>query len=263
MATGASTLGQREMSIGRVFERAFTAVKTNPGVILGLAFAIGAVPALLVGYLFVQFGFGSPQAMAGISPRAMIAAGLLSVLVGLVISAIVQGAMTRATISASEGRKATFGESLGTGLRVALPLIGLAILSGIGVALGMLLLLVPGIILALMWSVAVPTLVIERRGILGSLGRSNDLTKGAKWKILGIVLIVFVSYWLLSIIAGVVGLAAYGPASGGLTVMNLLGSAILSTLLNAAWGTVQPSIYVELRQWKEGTSVEALEEVFA
>ena len=44
MATSASTLGQREMSIGRVFERAFTALKTNPGVILGLAFAIGAVP---------------------------------------------------------------------------------------------------------------------------------------------------------------------------------------------------------------------------
>lgn len=263
MATSATTLGGRRMSIGRVFERAFAAVKTNPGVILGLAFVVGAVPALVVTFLTVQLGVASVNFMQGMSFRAMLAFFLVSVLISLVISAIVQAALTRATVSASEGRKATFGESLGTGLRVFLPLIVLAIVSGIAVAVGMVFLLVPGIILALMWAVAVPALVIERRGVFGSLARSHELTKGAKWKILGVVLIVIVAYWLLSIVVGIIGLSGYGPASGGLSVANVLGGALLSTLLNAAWGTVQPSIYVELRQWKEGTSVEALEEVFA
>jgi hypothetical protein len=43
----------------------------------------------------------------------------------------------------------------------------------------------------------------------------------------------------------------------------LIASIVLGTLLNAVSGTIYPSIYVELRQWKEGTSVEALEQVFA
>ncbi|HEY6663112.1 MAG TPA: YciC family protein [Sphingomicrobium sp.] len=265
MATAAPMAGDREMSIGRVFERAFAAIKTNPGVILGLAFAVGALPALFISILFVQAGFGSPEAFrtGAISPRAFAGAIFLSVLVSLVISAIVQAALTRATVSASEGRKASFGESLATGLRVIIPLVVLAIVSGIGIALGMMLLIVPGIILGLMWAVAVPTLVIERRGVFGSLGRSSELTKGAKWKILGIVLIVWVTYWLVSLIVGVVGLSAYGPTATGLNAMNIIGNVVLGTLINAAWGTVQPAIYVELRQWKEGTSVEALEEVFA
>lgn len=38
---------------------------------------------------------------------------------------------------------------------------------------------------------------------------------------------------------------------------------LLGTLLNTALGTIQPSLYVELRQWKEGTDVQSLQQVFA
>jgi hypothetical protein len=34
-------------------------------------------------------------------------------------------------------------------------------------------------------------------------------------------------------------------------------------VFNAIWGTVQPSLYVELRQSKEGESMESLAQVFA
>ncbi|MEP7130521.1 MAG: hypothetical protein ABI770_05270 [Sphingomicrobium sp.] len=44
---------------------------------------------------------------------------------------------------------------------------------------------------------------------------------------------------------------------------NMLGSVIIGTLCNALWGTIQSSLYVELRQWKEGGSLDNLEEVFA
>ena len=266
MATTAPAAGG-SLSAGRVFERAVAAVRTNPTVILGLALVVGALPTLVVTYLFVQMGMMSPAALqsGAISPGAIAAAALFTSLASLVISAIVQGALTRAAIGATEGKQVSFGESLGTGLRVVLPLIGLAIVTAVGVMFGLILLIVPGVILALMWSVAVPALVVERRGVFDSLSRSNQLTKGAKGTVFGILFVVFIAYWVVSMIFGVVGLAAYNPASaaGGMTVMNVIGGAILNTLFNAAWGTVQPALYVELRQLKEGTSVEALEEVFA
>jgi uncharacterized membrane protein len=267
MATPAPAAADRTVSIGRVLERAWSAVRTNPGVIFGLALLVGAVPGLIVTYLFIRWGAGSPEAIANgtISPSTLIAPVLITSLVGLIISALVQGALTRATVVASEGGKVSFGDCLSTGLSVALPLIGLAIITATGIALGMILLIVPGIILALMWSVAVPALVVERVGVFEALGRSNALTKGAKWKIFGLAVIIIVAYWLLSAILGLVGLSGFsnGNPAAGLSPSGLIASVVLSTILNTAWGTIQPSLYVELRQWKEGTDVQSLQQVFA
>lgn len=268
MATAAPMYEERQMSIGRVFQRAFSAVSLNPVVILGLALVVGALPSLIVTYLFVQAGItaGSPNALQpGFSMNRMMGAAVLSSIITIVIAALVQGALTRATVSANEGRRATIGESLGSSLRVVVPLIGLSILMGLGIMVGFILLVVPGVILLLMWAVAVPTLVIERNGIMAAFARSSELTKGAKWKILGLFLVLLLAYWVLTAILSVVGMSMYSvsSAAAGITLANLIGSMILGTIFNAAWGTIQPSLYVELRQWKEGGSLENLEEVFA
>jgi hypothetical protein len=252
------------MSIGRVFNRAITAIRVNPIVILGLALAIGALPGLVLTFLVGAYAGAAVSDFSTGSLTGLYVMLGISVLISIVIGALVQGALTRATVSASEGRKTSFGENLSTGLRVALPLIGLGIIIAIGVAIGMVLLVVPGIILALMWSVAAPALVVEREGVFAALRRSSQLTKGARWKILGLFLVVVIAYWLLSLVVSVVGISAYSAGDpAGLTAANAIGSVVLGTLMNAATGTIQPALYVELRQWKEGTSVEHLEEIFA
>ena len=48
------------MDVGRVFQRAFAAIKLNPVVILGLALVVGAVPGLLMAYFSVQLGLIDP-----------------------------------------------------------------------------------------------------------------------------------------------------------------------------------------------------------
>jgi membrane-anchored glycerophosphoryl diester phosphodiesterase (GDPDase) len=148
---------------------------------------------------------------------------------------------------------------------VVLPLIGLTILVSIGIMLGFMLLIVPGIILLTMWAVAIPALVIEREGVGAAFRRSSQLTKGARWKIFALFLVLLIIYWLLSLVIGLAGLKMYSAAdsAAGLTVGNLLGSVVLGTVFNTLWGTIQPSLYVELRQWKEGGSLENLQEVFA
>lgn len=267
MATVAPAYEERTMSIGRVFQRAFSAIGFNPVVILGLALIVGAIPGLVVAYLFVRTGMTSAQALqtGAVSPASFVGTALLSSLVSMVIAALVQGALTRAVVSASEGRRATFGESLSTGLRVILPLIGLSLLFALGVGIGFILLIVPGVILLLMWAVAVPSLVIDRTSIFGAFSRSSELTKGARWKVFGLFIVLVIAYWLLSLVLGLVGLSMYGPSMSetGLTVGNIVGSMVLGTIFNVFWGTIQPSLYVELRQWKEGGSLENLEDVFA
>jgi hypothetical protein len=217
--------------------------------------------------VFAQLGLGSPEALrtGAVSISGMMGAVFASSLIGMLVAALVQAALTRAVVSANEGRPVTFGESLSTGFRVMLPLIALTILFIFAVGIGFIFLVVPGVILLLMWAVAIPVLVIERLGVFASLGRSAELTKGARWKILGLFLLLIVIYLLLSAVLAVVGLKMYSPATaaGGIRAANLIGSIIVSTIFNMLWGTIQPSLYVELRQAKEGVGVEDLQDVFA
>jgi len=266
MSTAAPVYEERRVSIGRVFQRAFSAIAFNPAVMLGLALVVGALPGLLMTWVFFQIGLTSPEALRNGSASfgSFFGAILISSLISMIISALVQAALTRATVAANEGRRVTFGESLSSALSVVAPLIGLSILFAFGVAIGFMLLLVPGLILLTMWAVAVPALVIERDGVFQAFNRSGELTKGSRWKILGLFLVLVVGYWLLSMVFGLVGLATFNAATAtsGITATNIIGSIVLGTLFNMVWGTVQPSLYVELRQAREGDSADRLAEVF-
>jgi uncharacterized membrane protein len=177
---------------------------------------------------------------------------------------VVQGALVRTTIAYSEGQHAGFGLSCATGLRMVLPMIGLTIITALGLSAATLLLLIPGIMLFLMWCVATPALVAERCGIFGSLGRSRYLTKGARWKIFGLYLMIMVVFWLILIgfilIVGVAGLASMGQHP---SVASAAINAILNTLLLAFLATLSSSLFVELRNWKEGAAPDQLADVFA
>jgi uncharacterized membrane protein len=266
MATATPVYEDRRMSIGRVFQRAFSAIALNPVVILGLALVVGALPGLLFSYAFVQLGIGSPTALqsGAISFRGFMAAAFLSSVIMFVFSALVQGALTRATVSAIEGTRATFGQSLSAAVLVLLPLIGLSLLWALGVGIGFMLLIVPGIMLLMAWAVAVPSLVVERQGVFAAFRRSSELTKGSRWKIFGLSLVLLVIYWLISVVIGLVGLRPYSAATvGAMTVTTSIGSVVLNTVFNALWGTIQSSLYVELREAKEGDSIDSLARVFA
>lgn len=265
MATVAAS-EERSVSIGRVFSRGFGTIASNPAVTLGVAFAFGAVPSVLLSWAIQNFRAESLDLFGGLAALAIF---IVSVVVAVLLGMITQGALVRATVAYSEGRKASFGESAMAGLSVALPLFGLAILSSLGIALGFLLLIVPGVMLYVMWSVAAPALVEERLGPIEALGRSRELTSGARWKIFGLTLVVLVVYWMFSALIGVISVMFYGGverfaqvAQEGLPLGYLAFSAVIQTITSAVWGVIQTSLYVELRNWKDGPATEKLADIF-
>lgn len=118
-------------------------------------------------------------------------------------------------------------------------------------------------------SVATPALVEENSGIFGAFGRSAALTKGARWNIFALELVVLVIYWIISAVVGVLFLALIGfqnlanAAQGqGLSIGLIAVSAVSSTLVITIISTIQTSLYVELRNWKDGPAAEALTDIF-
>lgn len=257
------------ISVGRVFAQAFAAIGSNPMTFFGLTLIFGII-SVLITLLEGPQGLNVQQGvLQSGGSAAAIGLRIISMIVSIFLSMLVQGALVRATVAHAEGRRATIGESAAAGARAALPLLGLALLTSLGVAIGMVLLIVPGVILYLMWSVAAPALVEERRGVFESFARSRALTKGARWSIFGLEVVVIILISIVSAVYGLLLLASFG-ASGmvdlareGLPIGWIISQILVSTIITIFWSATQNSLYVELRRWKDGFTPERLADVFS
>jgi hypothetical protein len=254
------------MSVGRVFSRGFGVIVDNPLTVFGISFLLGAVPSVAVNWLQRQVVGGRMDRYQVVGSATVM---LGSIFVGLVLQALVQGSLVRAALAFARGERATFGECVGSAFAVVLPLIGLAILMILGIWLGLALLIVPGVMVFVMWSVASPALVAERTGVFGAFGRSRFLTRGARWKVFGIEVILIVIYYVFIGAFAATTLTATGTGfatsvtTNGLSLGWLVATIFSSTVATTVWSTVQTALYVELRNWKEGLPEQSLAEIFA
>jgi glycerophosphoryl diester phosphodiesterase family protein len=174
----------------------------------------------------------------------------------LILNTLAQAIILYGAFQAMRGRPVNLGECLSVGLSRFFPIVGLVICAYLAIWVGLILLIVPGIILGIMWYVATPVCVVEQKGPLASLGRSSELTKGHRWKIFGMVV-------LLIIVAGIVGAII-------VALLKLTGSWVLMTLgtlvWNGAWGAFYAIFgvvtYHDLRVAKEGVDTEQIASVF-
>ncbi|MEM8936566.1 MAG: hypothetical protein AAGC77_09185 [Pseudomonadota bacterium] len=244
-----------DFRIGDVVNRTFGSISRNFTTFFLLSLVLVGVPTFITG--LAQFGATAPG--TNLFGGAIVFAWI----VGAVAGYILQGAIIHGAVVDFNGARASLGDCLSTGLKHFLPLVGIAILMTLGIAAGMLLLIIPGIILAIMWAVAIPAQVIENMGVLKSFGRSRELTKGSRWKIFGL----FVIYIILAIVIGMMVMlpasvfTSAGSGSATSTVLNVFQT--LSTVLSAVVGSAGVSaLYYELRKSKEGVGADALASVF-
>ncbi|MBC6981876.1 hypothetical protein [Caulobacter sp. 17J80-11] len=262
VAVTADGVGRFDM--GRVVQRTFSVLSRNLTVFIGLALVLSILPQVLFA-LFTyakvmaaaQSGVADPGAMLGAIPKMM-----LGMVVAMICGAVLQTALVHGTVADLNGKPVTFGAALSTGLNRLLPVIGLALLSALAIGAASMLLIVPGVILAVLWCVATPVLVVERTGVFAAFGRSARLTEGSRWMIFGLMVAYLVAIWLVTLVSGAIG-GIIGLALGSVgVIVNLLVQQVvmgLVSLVGTAGGAV---IYYELRSTKEGVGAEALASVF-
>jgi hypothetical protein len=261
MAVATSQAGGR-FDIGRVFSNTFSVMGRNIGLWLGLALIFSAIPTLVLQYVILSplTGGGDltdPNLSADPSFLWKYYVGTFAgILISLVLSSLLSSSLIRATIEDMSGRTPSIGDCIKTALAVLLPTIGVGLVVGIAVMIGLALLIVPGIILWLRWSVSVPVLVQERQGVFGSMGRSAALTSGSRWSLFGLFLILVIVSIAIEWLVGMVV-----PALG--TWLSLITEALVQSVLSMVISTATAVSYAELRQVKEGTSVNELAEIFA
>ena len=137
----------------------------------------------------------------------------------------------------------------------AMPSIWMAsFLSSLGIILGMLLFLVPGLILALHWSLAHMAIVVEGVGGSAGLGRSRHLVKGRAGKV---AVVLFVVGMIPATVN--VGIALLMPASlkANPLVPQLFDLAVMTLIMPWAQA-VMVLLYFDARIEKEAFDLETL-----
>jgi hypothetical protein len=177
---------------------------------------------------------------------------VVAAVVGIVVGVFYQGMVVRLVEDVQDGRRDhSIGELFRSVGPVVLPLIGLAIVAGFAIAIGFVLIIIPGLILLTWWSVAAPAMVIERAGVFGSLGRSRDLVRGNGWNVFGTILLVLLIDIAVNIVAAIIG-AALGDAGRGVVdwiaatltapIVALTSSVLYFALVGGATRTQEESL---------------------
>lgn len=216
-----------------VIGRALDIYKEQAGALIGAAlivFAIDAVASLV-------FDSGALFLLAG--------------LVGLVAHVFYTGMVVRLVDDVRDGtRDSSVGELFGSVGPVFFPLLGAGILVAIGVTIGFILLIIPGLFLLTIWAVVAPAVVLERPGVFAALGRSHELVKGNGWNVFGVIVLVFLLVFVVSFVAGLIG------AAGGDVVMVLVQWA--ATVLVAPIAALATAVlYFALRDAKAPAQAQA------
>jgi hypothetical protein len=251
----ASVAQTENIDVGRVVQRGFSAIGRNAAGFLLMAVVFAGLPNFAMNYVLAA----NLPTIAG-NPFDGSYWGTYAGLLLLTVFAgyLLQATVVRMVILDLSGRRPDLGGSLVAALALVLPMIGLAIVSGIGIMLGLMLLIVPGVILYVMWIVAVPILVEERRGVFGSLSRSSELTRGSRWQIFGLVVLFIIFSFVISAVFGLLNIG--DPFQS--PELFALSSAVVAVISGLVMAAMLASLYFELRTVKEGATSDSLAAIF-
>jgi hypothetical protein len=130
---------------------------------------------------------------------------LLGVVVSIVAAFLLQATLIKAVDDVRDGRADL---SLGDTVQAARPFVGrvagASILAGIGILIGLILLIVPGLFLLTIWCLIVPVIVLENSGVGQSFSRSQQLVKGYGWHVFGTLVLVFLLLIVTNLVIAII-----------------------------------------------------------
>jgi hypothetical protein len=152
--------------------------------------------------------------------------------------------------------------ALGRASGRVMKLVCVSILFGLGVGFASILLLIPGLIVATRWAVAVPAAMLEEGNARGALGRSRAIVAGNGWNVFKVL---FAVGMLNVIVLLPLTLVAHGSGPFGIWVATTIGSALTApyaahALTVVYYALVQPGRPVVLdpgRRWESVWTAEA------
>lgn len=252
-------------AVGEVFSVAFDIYRANASKLVMIV-AIVVVPLTLLSALLTEVAFAVEtrrvsNPLTGVVDEVEVArsfgtvilVAVIAALIAVIISAVLQASLMRGAALASVGDPLDIEASYRYGFRRFGSVIFLSILVGLTVAIGFVLLVIPGLIFLVMLSVAIPALVVEDARGTKAMGRSWELVKGYFWHVVGVIVVGFLINFVVGLILGVIG-SAFGDNWFFTFVFDSAGQIIVAPFV----ALVTVVLYLDLRARKEALTGDQL-----
>jgi hypothetical protein len=208
-----------------IFERVFSVYRKQAGVLLPAAFLLYLIPAAL-------------SVVKGTSPQA------LSLAFTLIAGVWYQGMVVQAVRDIQDDvRDLSIAGLFRSVTPVLAPLLWTGIVVVVGVCLGVVAFLIPGLVLLTWWCVAAPAVVMERLHVMEALRRSRALVQGHGWQVFGVLMVTAAIVLVVDLVLA----TAASAISGGkvsLAVASLLGGVLTAPF----FGLASAVLYLALRR---------------
>lgn len=246
--------GGHAFSLGGVLRRAIDVIGRQWPLATGLGVALGLLNVLSIPMM--------TAAVSGGNVGLTIVAGIFPFFVSTFGGALLAALLTpRAVGHAFDDPQAVDGSASTLAGQVP-ALFAAALLVALGIALGFMLLVIPGLILMVAWSVTTPALVVERLGPVEAIGRSRELTRDYRWPIFGLFALGFAIQMGLAAANGAFAVPEVTPAGQPTFDMNPLDFVIGSAGF-VVWAAIAIALYIELRLAKEGAPTSRYVDIFS
>ena len=203
---------------------------------------------VLLGEVLIRDGLTEEEFRNGVEVSTgtvlgAILAGLVIAFVSVLMWTILTGAITRAAAGTFLGRDLDVGESYRFGFARFWSIVLVGVLSALAIALGFVLLIVPGFIALTFLSCSIPALVVEDTRGRAALRRSWTLVRGHGWHVFGTIIVA-------ALLNGIVSSLLSAPFGDDWAVQSIVG-AIVSAITMPYMALVGVFIYLDMRVRKE------------
>ena len=225
----------RRFRVGQVIERSFSTTARNFIPFFAISFGLTLLAYILI-FVLAFFGLAGikfDEEYFELSARLFITFLVVSVSI-FGIFTLLFSTIVYATVQDLTGGRPAIGACVVHAWGRLLPVIGVTILLILMLGIGFIFLIIPGIILFGIFGLASSAAVVEPSGVVDSFRTSAALTKGNRWRVLGVFVLVFVIELVIGLIAGALSLA----------ISLTFGSAVIELLTTIAQILLQAFFFV-------------------
>jgi hypothetical protein len=130
---------------------------------------------------------------------------IIGAFISLVALFWLQAALVKAVEDVRDGRAdLSFGETFAAARPHLAAVLVAGILAALGIVVGLVLLIIPGLILMTLWAVIIPAIVVEGRSAGESFGRSRELVRGHGWGVFGVIVLTILLLIGVSIVLSLI-----------------------------------------------------------
>jgi hypothetical protein len=214
------------LSFGRILDKAIHFYAKKFLLLIGIM-AIPQALSFLAGMI-------SPR-MLGLDARTgQVVIYLINFMVAIVATGVGSAAVTAAVSSAYLGRPTSFAKAYAAVFKKLGDVVSAKFLSGMLMIAGFIL-VVPGIIFFLMYSLTSPAVMLENLSGTAAMKRSKDLVKGYKGQMLGFTLLYYLGYFviyiLMIIVIAIIYVASGAESTVSFAYQFMAGAAIYASIL--------------------------------